>query len=121
MSAGEWDKIEFDKIPSRAGLIYKNAFARHDIERQKAGARTYENFAKDETTTVNAKALYPYECVAKAMNLMGYGGYGWYGYDHAIPMDNTDRLMINKYWANLADYFAGKTFNGMASLILLVL
>ena len=22
--------------------------------------------------------------------------------------------MINKYWANLADYFAGKTFNGMA-------
>ena len=103
MSAGEWDKIEFDKIPSRAGLIYKNAFARHDIERQKAGARTYENFAKDETTTVNAKALYPYECVAKAMNLMGYGGYGWYGYDHAIPMDNTDRLMINKYWANLAD------------------
>lgn len=114
MSTGEWDKIEFDKIPSRAGLIYKNAFARHDIERQKAGARTYENFAKDETTTVNAKALYPYECVAKAMNLMGYGGYGWYGYDHAIPMDNTDRLMINKYWANLADYFAGKTFNGMA-------
>ena len=71
MSAGEWDKIEFDKIPSRAGLIYKNAFARHDIERQKAGARTYENFAKDETTTVNAKALYPYECVAKAMDLMG--------------------------------------------------
>ena len=114
MSAGEWDKIEFDKIPSRAGLIYKNAFARHDIERQKAGARTYENFAKDETTTVNAKALYPYECVAKAMGLMGYGGYGWYGYNHTIPMDNTDRLMINKYWANLADYFAGKTFNGMA-------
>lgn len=114
MSAGEWDKIEFDKIPSRAGLIYKNAFARHDIERQKAGARTYENFAKDATTTVNAKALYPYECVAKAMDLMGYGGYGWYGYNRNIPMDNTNRLMINKYWDNLADYFAGKSFNGMA-------
>lgn len=25
MSAGEWEKIEFDKIPSRAGLIYRNA------------------------------------------------------------------------------------------------
>lgn len=31
MSANEWDKIEFDKIPSKAGLIYKNAFARRDI------------------------------------------------------------------------------------------
>ena len=113
MSAGEWDKIEFDKIPSRAGLIYKNAFARHDIERQKAGARTYENFAKDETTTVNAKALYPYECVAEAMKAMNTG-YGW-GYSRTnIPLDDTNRLMVNKYWDNLADYFHNASFNGMA-------
>ena len=113
MSAGEWDKIEFDKIPSRAGLIYKNAFARHDIERQKAGARTYENFAKDETTTVNAKALYPYECVAEAMKAMSTG-YGW-GYSRAnTPLDDTTRLMVNKYWDNLADYFHNASFNGMA-------
>lgn len=113
MSAGEWDKIEFDKIPSRAGLIYKNAFARHDIERQKAGARTYENFAKDETTTVNAKALYPYECVAEAMKAMNTG-YGW-GYSRAnTPLDDTNRLMVNKYWDNLADYFHNASFNGMA-------
>ena len=113
MSAGEWDKIEFDKIPSRAGLIYKNAFARHDIERQKAGARTYENFAKDETTTVNAKALYPYECVAEAMKAMNTGC-GW-GYSRTnIPLDDTNRLMVNKYWDNLADYFHNASFNGMA-------
>ena len=113
MSAGEWDKIEFDKIPSRAGLIYKNAFARHDIERQKAGARTYENFAKDETTTVNAKALYPYECVAEAMKAMNTG-YGW-GYSRTnTPLDDTNRLMVNKYWDNLADYFHNASFNGMA-------
>ena len=35
MSENRWDEIEFDKIPSRAGMIYKNAFARHDIERMK--------------------------------------------------------------------------------------
>ena len=35
MSEGRWDEIEFDKIPSKAGLKYKNAFARHDIERMK--------------------------------------------------------------------------------------
>ena len=31
MSAGRWDEIEFDKIPSKAGLVYRNAFARRDI------------------------------------------------------------------------------------------
>lgn len=109
MSENRWDEIEFDKIPSRAGLIYKNAFARHDIEREKNGARTYEDFAKDTTTKVNAKALYPYEVVDKALNRMRHS---WGS--NTVALDDTDRLMINKYWDNLADYFNGKTFNGMA-------
>ena len=104
MSEGRWDEIEFDKIPSKAGLKYKNAFARHDIERMKSEkvVQSYADFAKDETKTVNAKALYPYEVVDK-------------GYKASYRrMDDTDRLMVNKYWDNLADYFAGKTFNGLA-------
>ena len=115
MSAGEWDKIEFDKIPSRAGLIYKNAFARHDIERMKnEKVQTYADFAKDTTTKVNAKTLYPYEVVDKAIKLMGFKGYSWRNSGSKIPMDNTDRLMINKYWDNLADYIQGANFNGIA-------
>ena len=115
MSAGEWDKIEFDKIPSRAGLIYKNAFARHDIERMKnEKVQTYADFAKDTTTKVNAKVLYPYEVVDKAIKLMGFKGYGWIRNNGNVPMDNTDRLMINKYWDNLADYIQGANFNGIA-------
>ena len=104
MSEGRWDEIEFDKIPSKAGLKYKNAFARHDIERMKRNpeVKTYEAFAKDTETKVNAKDLYPYEVVAKALSAC-----------HR-PMDHTDRLMVNKYWENLADYFQGKTFNGLA-------
>ena len=104
MSEGRWDEIEFDKIPSKAGLKDKNAFARHDIERMKRNPeiKTYEAFAKDTETKVNAKALYPYEVVAKALSAC-----------HR-PMDHTDRLMVNKYWENLADYFQGKTFNGLA-------
>ena len=51
MSAGKWDEIEFDKIPSKAGMIYKNAFARHDIERMKEdkNIQSYADFAKDTT------------------------------------------------------------------------
>lgn len=103
MSENRWDEIEFDKIPSRAGMIYKNAFAKHDLERVKADARTYEDFIKDETTKVNAKTLYPYECVAAALK-------DW----NNLPIDSTERAAINKYWANLEDYFNDAVFNGMA-------
>ena len=112
MSAGKWDEIEFDKIPSRAGMIYKNAFARHDIERMKSAApvQSYADFAKDTTKKVNAKTLYPYECVSEATKLYKYT---WGSYN--LPaIDDTQRLMVNKYWDNLADYFNGASFNGLA-------
>ena len=103
MSAGKWDEIEFDKIPSKAGMIYKNAFARHDLERAKSEkeVQTYADFAKDTTKKVNAKTLYPYECVEEALK------------NYYSSIDNTQRLMTNKYWENLADYFNGATFNGI--------
>ena len=115
MSEGRWDEIEFDKIPSKAGLKYKNAFARHDIERMKKNpeVKSYADFAKDTETKVNAKALYPYEVVAKATEVMGCS-YSYWGSRSVKGMDDTDRLMVNKYWENLADYFNGKTFNGLA-------
>ena len=97
MSANRWDEIEFDKIPSKAGIKYKNAFARRDIIKAK-----YEAFAKDTNTKVNAKALYPYEVVRAAIN------------HYARHRDNTNRLMVNKYWDNLSDYFEGASFNGLA-------
>lgn len=113
MSAGKWDEIEFDKIPSKAGMKYKNAFARHDFERAKNEAvQSYADFAKDTTKTVNAKTLYPYECVAEAMKLFRSGSY--YSMRSLPAMDDTNRLMVNKYWDNLADYFNGATFNGLA-------
>ena len=104
MSEGRWDEIEFDKIPSKAGLKYKNAFARHDIERMKRNpeVKTYADFAKDTTTKVNAKDLYPYEVVDKAVHCFH------------TNMDNTDRLMVNKFWDNLANYFNGKSLNALA-------
>lgn len=114
MSAGRWDEIEFDKIPSRAGMIYKNAFARHDLERMKSekDIQSYEDFAKDKNTKVNAKALYPYEVVKEAM---AFGNWGYYygSGRKSQALDDTERLMVNKYWENLADYFKGCTFNGI--------
>ena len=112
MSENRWDEIEFDKIPSKAGMIYKNAFARHDIEREKSikEVQTYAEFAKDTTKKVNAKTLYPYECVEEAAKIMGSTHWG----SRHSNMNDTNRLMVNKYWDNLTDYFNGASLNALA-------
>ncbi len=112
MSERRWDEIEFDKIPSKAGLIYKNAFARHDVERARNKAvQTYEQFAKDKNTKVNTKALYPYEVVEKAIDVFGGSYYRWSR--HEVPLDDTNRLMVNKYWENLAEYISKLDMNAL--------
>ena len=101
MSAGKWDEIEFDKIPSRAGIIYKNAFARHDLERAKnENVQTYADFAKDTSKKVNADVLNPVDIANRI-------------FSNPYPTE-TDRAILDKYWTNLKDYYNGREENGIA-------
>ena len=95
MSSNQWDKISFDRIPSRAGLIYKNAFARRDILKTK-----YEHFMQDKSTKVNAKDLYPHEIAHRAF--------------YTDSSDEVNRLALQKYWDNLPNYYGNKEENGIA-------
>ena len=54
---------------------------------------------KSEKTTVNAKALFPYEIVAKATKNMSY---------YRSSNNDVDRIAIEKYWNNLPDYLNGQ-------------
>ena len=99
MSQNRWNEIEFDKIPSKAGLKYKNAFARRDIVKAK-----YEKFAKDENAKVNAEILNPVDIAGQIF------GRGYY----AEPFSEVDRLMLQKYWDNLKDYYGGREERGIA-------
>ena len=102
MSANRWDEIEFDKIPSKAGLIYRNAFARRDIL-----AKKYEAFAKNKNTKVNAEVLYPHDVAHRAFKEFGlYGSYA--------SIEDPRRLMLQKYWDNLKDFYNGREENGIA-------
>ena len=103
MSENRWDEIEFDKIPSKAGLKYKNAFARHDIERQQAAVQSYADFAKDTTKKVNASVLNPVDI---AEQIFKYGNWS--------KPSETDRLMWDKYWSCLKDYYHGREERGLA-------
>lgn len=108
MSQNRWDEIEFDKIPSRAGLIYKNAFAKHDVTKER-----YERFIKDSNTKVNAGTLYPYDVVHEAVKLFS-GNILCSRYEINVPANDVNRLAVNKYWNNLTDYFNDATLNALA-------
>lgn len=101
MSENRWDEIEFDKIPSKAGLKYRNAFARRDIMGK------YEKFIKDSNTKVNAKALFPYEVVGQVVETSRF-------YARVKSLSTLERETINKYWDSLTNYFNNCSLDALA-------
>ena len=67
MSAGEWGKIDYAKVPSYAMHNYGSAFAKHDHERFDA----YLKSVSKGETKINSSVLFPYDLVEKY--LIGYG------------------------------------------------
>ena len=61
MSAGEWGKIDYAKVPSYAMKNYGSAFAKHDYERFNA----YLKSVNKGEVKINASTLYPYDLVEK--------------------------------------------------------
>lgn len=61
MSAKQWNEIDYEAVPSRANLIYNNAFLRNDEERRRAYLGTLE---KGEAK-INAGTLFPHDIVHK--------------------------------------------------------
>ena len=98
MSENRWNEIQFDNLPSRAGFIYRNAFARRDLI-----AKKYENFAKSKDTKVNADALYPHDVAHRAFAMR-----------YNTNLEDPTRLMLQKYWDNLKDFYNGREENGIA-------
>lgn len=82
MSAGNWDKIKYPDVPSRAMMLYRNAFKRHDNER-------FSDFVKKASTCeekINSGTLYPYDIVEKIL------------YEH----ENSD--VLEAQWKQLPNY-----------------
>ncbi len=82
MSANRWDEIRYSEVPSRAMMIYRKAFLRHDEER----FQEFINKAADGEEKINASALYPYDIVEKIL------------YRHE------DSQVLEAQWRQLPDY-----------------
>lgn len=96
MSQGRWDEIKFDKLPSKAGLKYRNAFARNEYTRER-----YAAFMSNKETKVNAGVLNPVD-IANQIYSVGYRA------------TSVERNAWQKYWDALPDYYHGHEEPGIA-------
>ena len=67
MSAKQWGEINYEAVPSRANLIYNNAFLRNDEDRR----REFLSKLEKGEAKINAGTLYPHDIVHKYTS----GGY----------------------------------------------
>ena len=95
MSAGEWAKIDYAKVPSYAMHNYGSAFAKHDYERFNA----YLQSVKKGEVKINASVLYPYDLVEKYMNTREIGTY--YGDCFVARNENA---VVEAQWKAMPNY-----------------
>jgi hypothetical protein len=67
MTLGEWSEINYEYVPSRANILYRNAFLKHDEERRKAFLEKLEKGEAKINSAVNA----PHEIVREYWNTLG--------------------------------------------------
>lgn len=92
MSAKNWSEIKYEAVPSRANLIYNNAFLRNDEERR----REYLSKLEKGETKINASVLYPHDIVHK------YSSGDYWG----VRLKHTDAT-IEGLWKALPDTVQG--------------
>lgn len=97
LSQKDYDSIEYSKIPSKAGLKYRKAFARNDADR-------YGRFLSDVQNgkvKINTGVLYPYEIIGGLSKQTGCN----FNFKH----DEALQTM----WENLPNYLEGNEHNGL--------
>jgi len=91
MSAGEWNNINFEHVPSKANLLYRKAFSRHQPDRYTAFIKAVQK----GDAKINAGTIYPYEIVRDALT--------------ADEQSDT----LDALWKALPDYTAENPHNGL--------
>ena len=92
MCSKEWSEIDYEHLPSRAGFMYRKAFAKQDATRY----AEYLSAVEKGDKKINAGTIYPYEIVENYL----YKG---------ASNDKTIDLM----WEALPNYMEGQELNGL--------
>lgn len=92
MSDNRWDEIDYTGVASRANIIYRNAFLRHDEVRRK----NYLEAVQKSQAVIHAGVLMPYEIAARYTACVGW----------KMTVSAEDAA-LEALWKNLPDTVAG--------------
>lgn len=94
MSAQKWHEIDYEKVSSKANLLYNEAFLRHDESRRRAFLKkVHSGEAK-----INSSTIFPYEIVRDYVDID----------DWDAVLKKEDKT-LEALWKNLPDYVNGKS------------
>lgn len=92
MSSNNWQAIDYEKVPSKANLIYKNAFLKHDSERRQA----YLDALTTGEAKINSSASFPHDIVHKYVSTFHFSR-------NILEEDTT----FEEMWKALPDFVNG--------------
>ena len=95
MSANDWDKIDYNFVPSRANLNYKQAFLKHDEERRRQYLADLASGV--EGVKMNSSVNFPYDIIHKYSGELKLGC--WNHKTSPLKEDET----LEMAWKNLKD------------------
>ena len=101
MSTNQWNKIKYSEVPSRAMMIYRNAFKKHDEER-------FTQFAQKAVIgeeKINSATLYPYDIIEKYSS----EGYWSRNYYDGSRLSKTEENILQAQWDALPNYVEAGT------------
>lgn len=91
ISSNRWNEVNYSSVPSKANLLYNNAFLKHDEERR----MEFLNKVQNGEEKINAGTLYPSDIVHKYCNGSRYA------------KSETDTT-LEELWKALPDYVNGQ-------------
>ena len=115
-SLNQWNDINYNHVPSKANLKYRNAFLKHDEERRKAYLASLQK--GDDAVKINANSMFLYDIVQAYVEKRGYWGEILKPYDETLeqlwnaqeaPKDYEDILIIRDGSASMCQHLTGNS------------
>ena len=115
-SLNQWNDINYNHVPSKANLKYRNAFLKHDEERRKAYLTSLQK--ADDAVKINANSMFLYDIVQAYVEKSGYWGEILKCHDETLeqlwnaqegPKDYEDILIIRDGSASMCQQLTGNS------------
>lgn len=94
LCAKDWSSIDYEAVPSKASLIYRKAFGKHDQDRYAAYLKSVEK----GDAKINAGAIFPYEILR---SIIGYS------------VNPLDKKQADLQWKAMPNWLAGNEHHGL--------